>query len=990
VALFSILNYKQTVDLLNSKTYLDTIYLSSHNINRQRDHVLDSVDDNSPRQNDVLVVDDGFSEEDANEIKLTICAWVKDEASYLAEWIEHHTGIGFDAILLYNDRSSDETQCVLDAYAETGVVVRVPEDVGIEYFNGTKLLDHQEQVIDVCRKYLVDQERQLGKVGTTWMATFDTDEFLWINRYYSEQTAKDTLKKLISNHPLTKSVRIPLWQFGSSYEHNFTEEFVMKRFLYRYSPPPQTYTNLAYRDFRNTYISCGRILEGKHPYALEPKAMSLVSSLHDRPEGYSGHFTNVHCHKVAIHNYKWENFIFEIPDEVRNYFGIAHYKTKSREEFFRGVCSSSYFEKYFLPNPSSKFHAESFSPIDFLSDFNHHATLNHPVMIPFANELQKRFTNTSSHCTHGKIPINNCSNDIMKLSGPVGAEALRQVQSKPTHNLYLDAKRPLFFNSGVGINGNRVIFLATCAFGLRSVHWNRNCGFMNGPLEQSSYGVLAHEQVVRAHRALERCIDGGYQNQISSCPTVNQTLISMRAHLDKVILSLDIDAIHGRPYVEYADYILNATKSLRRVEPIVILSEEVGQNGFSYGCAIGSKPLSTGSMIYSCLQSAVQNDLGGSPITDVLKKINDGYNHVEPTALQIYHTSMREIADYHVNLTDDPFMYNPVNLGWRMKNITEARWNSTWTQMRNINSFPEYEQNVDTLMQQSQGSCMPTLKAVLKSGRYCTKLILNLHIINASGPYVMNFLKNLGLRSDLRFKFKSGSDAVSPTKKYSRLRLNSLEIDSRASSPEFWKSLYKRGLDYVNLDNNFLKPSQYYNIQSELFVVTMLRNPFHSFVTLYMLEVSKLCAEEMKNGEQSTCQNKKSLDDWIDNKTYSTGEGDQFFWETAFSPNYYVRILNGIGDRPDEPIDNTHLSTAKDLLNNFDLVLLFEERDGLKLVQEKLQPFYTDIKSLDVIISENLQSFFEKHNNLDIQLYNYAKEKFSSNEFANNALFGHQ
>ena len=51
----------------------------------------------------------------------------------LDEWIEHHKSIGFDFILLYNDKSADDTQCVLDAYALQGDVTRVPEDIGNGY-----------------------------------------------------------------------------------------------------------------------------------------------------------------------------------------------------------------------------------------------------------------------------------------------------------------------------------------------------------------------------------------------------------------------------------------------------------------------------------------------------------------------------------------------------------------------------------------------------------------------------------------------------------------------------------------------------------------------------------------------------------------------------------------------------------------------------------------------------------------------------------------
>ena len=135
-------------------------------------------------------------------MRLVICATVKDEALYLAKWIEHHRSIGFDRLLLYDDGSADVTRCVLDAYARRSDVTRIPEDVGAHHMEDLpwrhkgQILDNPQQAIfEAGRRYLVDRERDSGEVGSTWMLTSDVNEFLWFHRESAQgpANAKDAL-----------------------------------------------------------------------------------------------------------------------------------------------------------------------------------------------------------------------------------------------------------------------------------------------------------------------------------------------------------------------------------------------------------------------------------------------------------------------------------------------------------------------------------------------------------------------------------------------------------------------------------------------------------------------------------------------------------------------------------------------------------------------------------------------------------------------------
>jgi hypothetical protein len=53
---------------------------------------------------------------------LSICAIFKDEAPYLAEWIEFHRHVGVERFLLYDNLSTDNGREVLEPWARTGIV----------------------------------------------------------------------------------------------------------------------------------------------------------------------------------------------------------------------------------------------------------------------------------------------------------------------------------------------------------------------------------------------------------------------------------------------------------------------------------------------------------------------------------------------------------------------------------------------------------------------------------------------------------------------------------------------------------------------------------------------------------------------------------------------------------------------------------------------------------------------------------------------------
>lgn len=93
--------------------------------------------------------------------RLAVCAQFKNEADYLAEWIEFHRLVGVEKFFLYDDGSTDASLDVLAPYVAEGVVdlhSLLPEHERWESYNA-------------CLATYRDQAR--------WIACLDLDEFLY-------------------------------------------------------------------------------------------------------------------------------------------------------------------------------------------------------------------------------------------------------------------------------------------------------------------------------------------------------------------------------------------------------------------------------------------------------------------------------------------------------------------------------------------------------------------------------------------------------------------------------------------------------------------------------------------------------------------------------------------------------------------------------------------------------------------------------------------
>ncbi|MGO8737817.1 glycosyltransferase family 2 protein [Rhodoblastus sp.] len=137
----------------------------------------------------------------------TLCAIVKNEAPYLAEWALFHRMIGFDRIVVYENDSDDSTPALLDRLQRAGVI-----DEHLSWRN-----------IAVSPQFRAYRDATL-KCRTDWIMFLDADEFLNI---FSRAPVNDFLSRFA---PDVACVAVNWRIFGSSGHQTFAPGLVLERF----------------------------------------------------------------------------------------------------------------------------------------------------------------------------------------------------------------------------------------------------------------------------------------------------------------------------------------------------------------------------------------------------------------------------------------------------------------------------------------------------------------------------------------------------------------------------------------------------------------------------------------------------------------------------------------------------------------------------------------------------------------------------------------
>ncbi len=144
-------------------------------------------------------------EQKAFKYFVSVVCIVKNEGSYLREWLEYHKLIGVDHFYVYDNGSTDNTKKILQPYIDVG-------DITYIYFPGR---DRQSEA------YL-NASRNFG-VETKWLAAIDLDEFIVLHE-------KNNLREFMAEFADCSQVSLRWVIYGSSGHEKQPEGMVLENF----------------------------------------------------------------------------------------------------------------------------------------------------------------------------------------------------------------------------------------------------------------------------------------------------------------------------------------------------------------------------------------------------------------------------------------------------------------------------------------------------------------------------------------------------------------------------------------------------------------------------------------------------------------------------------------------------------------------------------------------------------------------------------------
>lgn len=218
---------------------------------------------------------------------LSVCAVFRDEAPYLAEFLEFHLLQGVQHFYLYNHRSKDNYWEVLKPYVEQGIVTMInfPHD------------PPQFKAYDNCIE-------AFGRENA-WIAFLDIDEFLLGTQGTAREFVQDVDRRMDARSMCVGAIAAHWVLFGSNGHETKTEGLVIERFTKRATHPDRHVKSIV--------------------------RMSASPSVGKNP-----HYFNIRRTNTAIDE-NWNrlevNYSLCEP-ATADFLLLAHFHLKSREEYF--------------------------------------------------------------------------------------------------------------------------------------------------------------------------------------------------------------------------------------------------------------------------------------------------------------------------------------------------------------------------------------------------------------------------------------------------------------------------------------------------------------------------------------------------------------------------------------------------------------------------------------------------------------------------------
>ena len=123
-------------------------------------------------EQDVPIIAYPYNRKEKQTGQVALCSMIKNEASYLKEWIEFHRVIGVSHFYLFNNKSNDDYLEVLQPYIKQGVVelFDVPFD--------STLYPNPAPTHNFVQACCYNHAIRLARNCYTWLAITDSDEYI--------------------------------------------------------------------------------------------------------------------------------------------------------------------------------------------------------------------------------------------------------------------------------------------------------------------------------------------------------------------------------------------------------------------------------------------------------------------------------------------------------------------------------------------------------------------------------------------------------------------------------------------------------------------------------------------------------------------------------------------------------------------------------------------------------------------------------------------
>ena len=214
--------------------------------------------------------------------KFGVCVIIKNEASYIKEWLDYYLVLGASVFYIFDNDSDDNVLEILKPYINRGEV---------KY----KKIHGKSRQLDAytlcCKKYKKDCE---------YIAFYDIDEFVYLS---PRKRIIDVINENFSKHDDMGALGLNWMIFGSGHLEKKTDAPVIERFKYR------SETDFEKNHHIKSIVNPRKVTVFRNPhFAFMQKGWHTYSVLGERVD---------------------DAFVTQINEEIR----INHYFCKSKEEY---------------------------------------------------------------------------------------------------------------------------------------------------------------------------------------------------------------------------------------------------------------------------------------------------------------------------------------------------------------------------------------------------------------------------------------------------------------------------------------------------------------------------------------------------------------------------------------------------------------------------------------------------------------------------------